>query len=124
MNQSKVTERLYNLLPAIYRRQDFFRGEPLRALLAIVEQELGILEADINNLYENWFIETCDLWVIPYIAELVGISDLNDPEKIFPIQRSRIGNTMRYRRHKGTPRTLELVIQDTTGWTARVVEIV
>lgn len=123
MNQSTVTERLYDLLPAIYRRQDFLREEPLRALLAIVEQELGILEADINNLYENWFIETCDLWVIPYIAELVGIFDLNDPEKIFPIQRSRIGNTMRYRRHKGTPRTLELVIQDTTGWTARVVEM-
>ncbi|MBC6480830.1 MAG: hypothetical protein GDA56_26690 [Hormoscilla sp. GM7CHS1pb] len=123
MNESTVTERLYNLLPAIYRRQDFFQGEPLRALLAIVEQELGVLEADINNLYENWFIETCDMWVMPYIAELVGISDLKDPEKIFPIQRSRIGNTMRYRRHKGTPRTLELVIEDTTGWTVRVVEM-
>ncbi|MBC6451862.1 MAG: hypothetical protein GDA43_00570 [Hormoscilla sp. SP5CHS1] len=123
MNQSTVKERLYNFLPAIYRRQDFLLGEPLRALLAIVEGELGILEADIYNLYENWFIETCDLWVMPYIAELVGIWDLNDPEKIFPIQRSRIGNTMRYRRHKGTPRTLELVIEDTTGWTARVVEM-
>lgn len=123
MNQSTVKERLYNFLPAIYRRQDFLLGEPLRALMAIVEGELGILEADIYNLYENWFIETCEEWMMPYIAELVGISDLNDPEKIFPIQRSRIGNTMRYRRHKGTPRTLELVIEDTTGWTARVVEM-
>ncbi len=124
MNQSTVvTERLYKLLPAIYRRQDFFQGEPLRALLAIVEQELGILEADINNLYENWFVETCDGWVMPYIAELVGISDLKDPEKIFPFTRSRIGNTMRYRRHKGTPRTLELAIEDRTGWTVRVVEM-
>lgn len=123
MNQLTVKERLYNLLPAVYRQQDFLLGEPLRALLAIVEGELGILETDIYNLYENWFVETCEEWVMPYIAELVGISDLNDPEKIFPIQRSRIGNTIRYRRHKGTPRTLELVIEDTTGWTARVVEM-
>ncbi|NEO96894.1 MAG: hypothetical protein F6K56_45080, partial [Moorea sp. SIO3G5] len=109
-----VREKLYQLLPAIYRRKDFFNDEPLRALLAIVEQELGILEADINNLYENWFIETSDEWVLPYLAELVGIQDLNDPEKILPIQRSRIGNAIRYRRHKGTPRTLELAIEDTT----------
>ncbi|NEQ80497.1 MAG: hypothetical protein F6K26_09635 [Moorea sp. SIO2I5] len=118
-----VREKLYQLLPAIYRRKDFFNDEPLRALLAIVEQELGILEADINNLYENWFIETSDEWVLPYIAELVGIQDLNDPEKILPVQRSRIGNGIRYRRHKGTPRTLELVIEDTTGWTVRVEEM-
>ncbi len=118
-----IKERLYELLPAIYRRKDFFSGEPLRALLAIVEQELGILEDDIYNLYENWFIETCDEWVLPYIAELVGIQDLNEPEKILPVQRSRIGNSIRYRRHKGTPRTLELVIQDTTGWTVRAVEM-
>ncbi|AOX00879.1 hypothetical protein BJP34_16775 [Moorena producens PAL-8-15-08-1] len=118
-----VREKLYQLLPAIYRRKDFFLDEPLRALLAIVEQELGILEADINNLYENWFIETCDEWVLPYIAELVGIQDLNDPEKILPVQRSRIGNAIRYRRHKGTPRTLELAIENTTGWTVRVVEM-
>lgn len=118
-----IRERLYQLLPAIYRRKDAFVGEPLRDLLAIIEQELGILEADINNLYENWFIETCDAWVLPYIAELVGIQDLNDPEKILPVQRSRIGNAIRYRRHKGTLRTLELVIEDTTGWTVRVVEM-
>ncbi|NEO98504.1 MAG: hypothetical protein F6K58_07475 [Symploca sp. SIO2E9] len=116
-------ERLYQLLPAIYRNKDVFLGEPLRDLLAIIEQELGILEVDINNLYENWFIETCDEWVLPYIAELVGIQDLNDQGKILPVQRSRIGNAIRYRRHKGTPRTLELVIENTTGWTVRVVEM-
>jgi len=118
-----MQERLYSLLPAIYRQRDFFLGEPLRALLAIVEGELEILEADIHDLYENWFVETCDEWVLPYIAELVGIRDLNDAEKIFPVQRRRIGNAIRYRRHKGTPRTLELAIEDTTGWTVRVVEM-
>ncbi|WP_267876476.1 MULTISPECIES: hypothetical protein [Moorena] len=40
MNQS--TERLYNLLPAIYRQRDFAQGEPLRALLAVMEKELQI----------------------------------------------------------------------------------
>ncbi|EGJ29290.1 MULTISPECIES: hypothetical protein [Moorena] len=36
MNQS--TEGLYNLLPAIYRQRDFAQGEPLRALLAVMEK--------------------------------------------------------------------------------------
>lgn len=120
MNQS--TERLYNLLPAIYRQRDFAQGEPLRALLAVMEKELQIIEADIEGLYDNWFIETCDSWVMPYIAELLGIEDLNDEKQIIFSQRTRIANTIRYRRRKGTTATLEMVVQDVTGWKARVVE--
>ena len=46
-------ERLYNLLPAIYRIRDHAHGEPLRALLAVLEQERETLERDVATLYEH-----------------------------------------------------------------------
>src|SRR3712207_8877629 len=49
-----------NLLPAIHRIQDLAEGEPLRALLAVIESEFRKLEADVAGLYDNWFIETCE----------------------------------------------------------------
>jgi hypothetical protein len=116
-------ERLYQLLPALYRRRDVEHGEPLRALLAIMERELRAVEADIEGLYENWFIETCDDWVIPYIADLLGVRGLGDSDMAALGQRARVANTLRYRRRQGTRRALEDLIQDATGWTARTVEL-
>src|SRR5262245_31552020 len=65
-------DRLYNLLPAIHRIRDAERGYPLRALLAVIAEQVNIVEADISRLYDNWFIETCADWVVPYIGDLVG----------------------------------------------------
>ena len=116
------TERLYNLLPTIYRQRDAAQGEPLRALMAVIESELRAIEADIDGLYDNWFIETCDEWVVPYIADLLGIRDLSEEKQIIFSQRARVANTISYRRRKGTIATLERVIRDATGWYARGVE--
>ncbi|MCD4736933.1 MAG: hypothetical protein K8R53_12890, partial [Bacteroidales bacterium] len=69
----QVNERLYNLLPAIYRIRDADQGEPLRALLGVMEEEFLAIEQDIAGLYEDLFIETCDEWVIPYIGDLLNI---------------------------------------------------
>ena len=55
-----MPERLYKLLPAFYRVRDVDQGEPLRALLAVIEGELERIEANTSVLYDNWFIETCD----------------------------------------------------------------
>ncbi len=71
-------DRLYNLLPMIYRLKDAGEHESLRALLAVIESELKTIELDIDALYDNWFIETCDEWVVPHIGELLGIDNLND----------------------------------------------
>ena len=65
-------DRLYNLLPQYIRARDNAQGEPLRGLLAVISEQVEVVEADIRQLYENWFIETCDDWVVPYIADLVG----------------------------------------------------
>ncbi len=115
-------EILYNLLPALYLEKDQQQGESLRALLAVLNQEFSAIARDVQHLYDNWFIETCDEWVVPYIADLVGVSGLVDESHLAYSQRARVANTLRYRQHKGTPATLEQAAKDSTGWTARAVE--
>ncbi|MBD2099869.1 hypothetical protein [Leptolyngbya sp. FACHB-261] len=127
MNNSpsqRSAERLYKLLPSIYQLQDVKQGEPLRALLAIIESEFQAIEADIEGLYDNWFIETCEPWVVPYIGDLLKVRDLyaDDTLTYGPEQRAHVANTLAYRRRKGTAPVLEQLAQDITGWRARAVE--
>src|SRR6185312_13619148 len=120
---SATDERLYKLLPAIYRLRDAANGEPLRALLAAMQQELGLLESDITDLYESWFIETCPEWVVPYIGDLLGVRGLFPVDNKQLSLRPYVGNTIRYRRRKGTASMLEGLARDATGgWPAAAVE--
>lgn len=115
-------ERLYRLLPAIHRLRDAEQGEPLRALLAVVEHELETLEADTARLYDNWFIETCDEWTVPYIGDLLGARPIRPVESAGVSMRAWVANTLAYRRRKGTARVLEQLARDVTGWPAVAVE--
>ncbi|MCB1861075.1 MAG: hypothetical protein KDI47_05000, partial [Gammaproteobacteria bacterium] len=98
-----MTDRLYNLLPAIHRIRDAEHGEPLRALLGIMEEQLQALEQDIGGLYDDWFIETCEEWLIPYIGDLLGVRLLNNVDSggVYS-QRALVANTISHRRRKGT----------------------
>ena len=115
-------ERLYHLPPAVYRVRDPEQGGPLRTLLAIVEDELDTVEGDIDNLYDNWFVETCDEWVVPYIGDLLGVRGLNALTATAFSQRAYVANTLAYRRRKGTAAVLEQLARDVTGWPALAVE--
>lgn len=119
-------ERLYNLLPAVHRVRDHAQGEPLRALLSIIESEFEVLEADVEGLYDDWFIETAAEWVIPYIGDLLGVRGLHTVGSAgTPLRRSLrayVANTLAYRRRKGTATVLEQLARDVTGWPARAVE--
>jgi len=115
-------DRLYKLLPAVYRIRDADQGEPLRALLALISEEMNGVEADITGLYENWFIETADEWVVPYIGDLLGVRGLTTINSTAFSQRSYVANTLFYRRRKGTAYILEQLAKDVTGWPAHVVE--
>jgi hypothetical protein len=117
------SDQLYQLLPAIYRLRDAERGEPLRALLAALAAQAGLVEADIARLYKNWFIETCDEWLVPYIGDLLGVRGLLPPERAGRSQRALVSNTLRYRRRKGTVPLLEQLAHDVAGWSARAVEL-
>ncbi len=128
-------DRLYNLLPAVYRMRDAAQGYPLRALLTVVAEQVNIVEADIAQLYENWFIETCQDWVVPYIGGLIGYTPIQDAAQLgggtkprdlrresILISRSEVANTVRYRRRKGTLLVLEELAQSVAGWPSAAVE--
>ena len=131
----KNPDRLYDLLPYIYRLRDAEQSYELQALLRVISEQVNLVEADIDQLYENWFIETCEDWLAPYIGDLVGyrmINEAGEPgqahSKIdlersrFLIPRRDVANTIRYRRRKGALAWLELLARDVANWPARAVE--
>ncbi len=67
---------------------------------------------------------TSDEWVVPYIADLLGVRPLHSVESSgFAVsQRAYAANALRYRRRKGTAAVLEQLARDVSGWPARVVE--
>lgn len=112
---------LLELLPDVYAVRDAERDGPLGAILALLDSELDALRDDVDGLYDDWFIETCAEWLIPYIGELVGVRGLRStPGGIS--QRALVANTIAYRRRKGTAAVLEDLARDVTGWPARAVE--
>lgn len=115
-------QRLYELLPAIYRIRDLEQGEPLRALLAVIADEVSVLEENLDQLYDDQFIETCADWVVPYIGDLIGVRALHGIVPKVSSPRAEVANTIRLRRRKGTAAVLEELARDVTGWPARVVE--
>ena len=122
-----TSDQLYALLPTVYRLRDAEYGEPLKALLAVLAEQATIVEDDIAQLYENWFIETCAEWVVPYIGDLLGVRGLHSLRGFSAnlhtfSQRARVANTISYRRRKGTASMLEQLARDVTGWDARAVE--
>ncbi|MCP3960742.1 MAG: hypothetical protein GY719_23100 [bacterium] len=112
------TDSLYQLLPAVYRKRDADEGYPLRTLVGILAEEARLVERDIMQLHDNAFIETCSEWVVPYIADLVGLR----PLPFGDLRRNEVANTLGARRRKGTAAVLEQLAADVTGWPARVVE--
>ncbi len=122
MNPSLTAERLYSLLPAVYRARDAVQGEPLRALLAALAHEFAALEENLDQLYDDQFIETCAGWVAPYIGDLIGYRPLHGAAPEIASPRADVANTVAGRRRKGTAVMLEQVARDVTAWPARAVE--
>lgn len=128
-------DRLYELLPVIHRLRDAEQGYPLRALLRVIAEQVEVVEGDIAQLYDNWFIETAQDWVVPYIGDLIGyrpVHDAGEPgdpntaqgaarNKIL-IPRREVANTILLRRRKGTLALLEQLAMDVADWPARAVE--
>ncbi|MGY1617343.1 hypothetical protein ACI797_11455 [Geodermatophilus sp. SYSU D00691] len=86
----------------------------LELLLRAVDGQRALLEADIDTLWDDLFIESCADWVVPYLGALLGLpSDAERAEVAFAIA---------LRRRKGTPAALEDFAFVLTGLTARVVE--
>ena len=132
-------ETLYKLLPAVYRIRDLeqignglpfdsLQGTadnnaihlPLKALLEVIAEQIAVLEENLDQLYDDQFIETCAEWAIPYIGDLVSYRTPHNTSS--QSLRSEVAHTISYRRRKGTATLLEQLVRDVTGWDAHVVE--
>ena len=117
---------LESLLPAHVRDRDAETGGLVRTLLAAVAAELSLVETDLEQLYDSWFVETAPEWVLPYLADLVGLvglpGDLGTESGAGVSRRGVVANTVRYRQRKGTVAVLEQVVRDVTGWPTKAVE--
>lgn len=115
-------ETLYQLLPAIYRVRDAAAGEPLKALLSVLAEQMAAVEENLAQLYDDQFIETAAPWVVPYIGDLIGYRPLHAEAGVLGSPRAEVAHTIGYRRRKGTAAMLEQLARDVTGWDAAVVE--
>jgi len=132
MSVNASPDRLYDLIPAVYRMRDADQGYPLRALLRVIAEQVILVEQDISKLYDNWFIETCDDWVVPYIGALIGYEPVHAggrPDGSGAQARNRImaprrevANTIRYRRRKGTLSIVEELAGAVSGWPSHAQE--
>ncbi|MDF3308897.1 hypothetical protein P3H15_28180 [Rhodococcus sp. T2V] len=120
---------LYELLPAIHRIRDaalaastgLERG-PQEELLALFADEIGAVEENLEQLYEDLFIETCADWVTPYIGDLISYRALYGVVPSVASPRAEVADTIALRRRKGTALVLEQLARDVTGWPACAVE--
>lgn len=123
---------LWELLPALYRIRDEEFGAaalklppgdprvkgPLRELLELIQSQVELLRDNIGELHDDFFIETCAEWVIPYIGDLIGNKPVYD---IAYTRRADVARTIYYRKRKGTHAVTEELANDVTGWEAYVV---
>jgi hypothetical protein len=127
--------KLFDLLPAYHRQLDAENGGQLEQLLQIMQEQYDLVQADMAQMYENWFIETCADWVVPYLGDLVGYkasyqegqtAEVSSREAQLRgsilIPRRDVANTIRYRRRKGSLALLEDLCSDVTGWPSQAVE--
>jgi len=113
---------LFERLPEIYRTRDTEQTPPnqLRTYLAAIEEPFGALHENIAQLYEDLFIDTCDDWVIPYLADLLGTTHLKGEPRTL---RADVADTIALRRRKGTLGAIERLAVNLTGWACRGVEL-
>jgi hypothetical protein len=149
-------QRLFDLLPALYRLKDaqlsllspgesaelrtlqntpltpaqqqrfnqllaMSRG-PLQSLLMLIEEQLAVIAEDLDQLYDDQFIETCASWVIPYIGDLIGYKPVHGVAAAVASPRAEVAHTISFRRRKGTVLVLEQLARDVTGWGAHAIE--
>ncbi len=132
MTTNKKRVELYRRLPEIYRIKDeslpelyLHGGErvaayQLRSYLEPVEDMFAAIHENIESLYHDLFIETCDDWVIPYIGDLLGTSHLSGDEWTV---RADVADTIALRRRKGTLGAIELLAFIHTKWGVHCVEL-
>ncbi|MER7106979.1 hypothetical protein [Streptomyces sp. NPDC000229] len=131
---------LMELLPQWHRLRDAEAGEPLRALLAVIAEQVDLVRSGVEQNYEDWFVETAAPWVLPYLGDLVGYTPLPGYERVQArglegadgdsrarlaealAPRRDVAATVANRRRKGSLALLEELAGSVAGWPSRAVE--
>jgi hypothetical protein len=96
---------------------------PLHSLLLVIQEQLDVLAEDLDQLYDDQFIETCAPWVIPYIGDLIGYQSVKGIAPAVDDPRAEVAETISQRRRKGTVLVMEQLARDMTAWGAHAVEL-
>ncbi|MFE4513462.1 hypothetical protein ACFRMQ_04575 [Kitasatospora sp. NPDC056783] len=142
---TREPDGLWDLLPQWHRLRDAEAGEPLRALLAVIGEQVDVVRAGIDQGYQDWFIETAADWAVAYLGDLVGYRILPGYEEVLSTglsgaggsavdaaarerlaarlaPRRDVANTVANRRRKGGFALLEELAASVADWPARAVE--
>ncbi|MEM8929865.1 MAG: hypothetical protein AAGE94_01755 [Acidobacteriota bacterium] len=112
--------RLYDLLPRYVRfRDQRTEGKALENLIDALQVPFDELRANIDMLFDAWFVETCEPWLVPYVGDLLAMRGLDDPQHNVWSQRAQVANTLAYRRRRGTLAVIEGASRNATGWPAQ-----
>ncbi len=116
------SEKIWEMIPSIYRHEDGLaeNKDVLRGIVEIIAAQAVILRRSQDRLWDDQFIELCDDWAVPYIGDLLGTRLLT--AQLSRARRIDVAKTIYYRRNNGTPRVLEELISDISGWDGKLVE--
>jgi hypothetical protein len=135
---TREPDGLAALLPRWHLLRDAEEGEPLRALLAVIAEQLDRVRDGVEQGYEDLFVETAAPWVLPYLGDLVGYRTLPGYERVLTTglhdggrsalaeaiaPRADVAATVANRRRKGTLHLLEELSDQVGGRPARAVEL-
>jgi hypothetical protein len=112
--------RLYARIPENYRVYDQEQGQPLLALVQVIAEQVANLRQNLDGLWDDFFIETCQDWIVPYIGALVGTNLLANP--VGRSNRLEVRDTVFWRRSKGTAAMLDALANEISGWSADIAE--
>ena len=110
---------LYELLPVVYRLRDAERGGPLEALVELVAGQADLLKEDLEGMWDDLFIETCEEWVVPYIGDLVANTPLYEIPGLG--RRADVAEHDPLAPPQGHPDDAGRVARAVTGWGATAV---
>ena len=113
LKPSRIGRALYEALPEVYRTRDGQeKGNGQGHLAAYLDSCGTLLDAIYNSLdqrYKDCFPETCQEWLLPYFAELVGAFTLS-PQ--LEGRRKEIMHAIAWRQSKGTLKTVDQIAKE------------
>lgn len=114
------TPQIFSLLPALHRRRDAEPGaeSALLALTRVLDGARADLAADIDRLYRDWFVETCDPHVLPLIGDLVGLAPFE--RRAFDL-RAIVVDTIAFRSRNDSVAAIAERLSALTGCPTRLV---